>query len=64
MKVGDLVSVPGLLWDHYQLGLVVEPENDPASRRPGHWIQFFEDPSAWRWYGDDDCKIRIVSEVS
>ena len=62
MKVGDLVSGIGLVGDDRQLGLVreAEPDEDGIS---GHWIQFFEDPDTWKWYGDNEgYMLEMVSE--
>ena len=62
MKVGDLVSALGLLWDHHQLGLVVESAPDGYGI-DGHWIQFFEDPDTWKWFANDERhEVKVISE--
>jgi len=54
VKVGDLVKQPN--WDGF--GIVVEAETDGYGT-PGLWVQFFEDPYGWKWYGDDDLNFEV-----
>ncbi len=64
MRVGDLVKHGG--WGEegpHGFGVVVEAETDGYGT-PGHWVQFFEDPHGWKWYGDDDLnfEVEVISE--
>jgi len=59
VKVGDLVKQDA--WDEegpHGFGIVVEAETDGYGT-PGLWVQFFEDPYGWKWYGDDDFNFEV-----
>ena len=62
MRVGDLVKQDA--WDEgpHGFGIVVEAETDGYGV-PGHWVQFFEDPNSWKWYGDyEQCQVEVINE--
>ena len=62
MKVSDLVknTKPGAGFG--ALGLVMEEEEYEGE--VGHWVLYFEDPEAWRWYSfDERYDTKVINET-
>ena len=58
MKVGDLVKN----YHDGRVGMVMEEEI--YRRLPGHWVEYFDDRSEWKWYSfDERYDVEVVSEL-
>lgn len=65
MKVGDLIRARRMSDGVWTTGLVMEPEVDVHTKRPGWWIMWLDEIDRWVWYADEEreaFEVEVISE--